>query len=148
MRFQKVFESLLVLLAIFAIVASLHISRAAATQAADKNQPEVSRFLKHYESLQLNAREASASVHETGRLTLVTSTRRFDLQLVPHDVRSPGYRAEEVIDGGTVRSVQMAAVHTYRGNVIGMDAAEARFTIDDTSVEGVIITPTDLYFFE
>ena len=148
MRFQKVFESLLVLLAILVIVASLHISRAAATQSADKNQAEVSRFLKHYESLQLNAKDADATVRETGRLTLATSTRRFELQLVLHDLRTPNYRAEEVIDGGAVRNVEMSAVHTYRGNVIGMEAAEARFTIDVTSVEGVIITPNELYYFE
>jgi hypothetical protein len=148
MRFQKAFDFFLVCAAIGALLATLHISRAAAPKTASASQQAVSRVLKNHETLTVDSKQAAQSVRETGRLSLTTSTRRFDLELVQHDMRALNYRAEEVIDGGSVRNVEMGPVRTYRGSVSGMEDAEARFTIDDEKIEGVIITPGQLYYFE
>ncbi|HXM36722.1 MAG TPA: M12 family metallo-peptidase, partial [Pyrinomonadaceae bacterium] len=53
--------------------------------------------------------------------------------------------------GGAVHSIDMqlaAPVHTFRGKVRGMKGAEARFTIDDEKIEGVIITSDERYYVE
>ena len=126
----------------------MHISRAASPKPATVPQQAVSRYLRKFESLKLESKQAAQSVRETGRLSLVTPNRQFELQLVQHDLRALNYRAEEVVDGGTVRSVDMGPVRTYRGAVSGMEDAEARFTIDDEKIEGVIITPGEFYYFE
>lgn len=148
MPLQKVFDFLLVCIALGGIFLTMHISRAANPRTATIPQQEIRRFLKKHETLRLDSKQAAQSVRENGRLSLVTATRQFDLQLVPHDLRALNYRAEEVIDGGTVRYVEMGPVRTYRGAVSGMEDAEARFTIDDEKIEGVIITPGEFYYFE
>ena len=63
-------------------------------------------------------------------------------------MRAPNYRAQVSLDGGEVRSLERGPVRTYKGTVAGMDGAQARFTIDENTVEGLIITPSDLYFVE
>jgi hypothetical protein len=103
-------------------------------------------FVKH-EDVQLDPRAAAQRVKESGRLSLVTASRDFEIQLRPNDLRAPAYRAEEVVDGVT-RPVQMPPVNTYRGSVEGLAGTEARFTLDDTHAEGMIITPQDSYFVE
>ena len=148
MRFQKALDFFLVCIALGGIFATLHISWPASAKSTTPSQQELARFLKRNESLQVDSGEAARQVRETGRLSLTTPSRQFDLELVPNDVRSADYRAEEVIAGGSVRYVQMGAINTYRGTVSGMEHAEARFTVDDEKVEGVIITPTTLYYFE
>lgn len=148
MRFQKAFDFFLVCIALGGIFLTMHISRAANPKSATVPQQDVARFLKKYDSLQLDSSQAAQSVRETGRLSLTTSNRHFDLQLAPHDIRAANYRAEEVTAGGVVRNVEMGPVRTYRGSVGEMEDAEARFTIDDEKIEGVIVTPGELYFIE
>src|SRR5689334_22667699 len=48
-------------------------------------------FVRH-ESLQLDTRNVVQQVRDTGRMSVATADLRFDLELVPHDVRAPGYR--------------------------------------------------------
>lgn len=148
MSFQKIFEVLLVCVAVVVILASIHISRAANPKSAVLPQRDLSRFLKKHESLQVDTKQSVREVRETGHLVLTTPSRQFELQLVQHDLRAANYRAEEVGSGGQVREVEMGPVRTYRGAVSGMDNAEARFTIDDGRIEGVIVTPAELYYFE
>ena len=57
---------------------------------------------------------------------------------------APSYRAEETDADGVVRAMAMPGITTYKGNVEGPWASDARFTIDDNKVEGMIITPTIL----
>jgi hypothetical protein len=63
-------------------------------------------------------------------------------------LRAPGYRAEEVGLDQVVRQIDSGPVNTYRGKVAGRLETEARFTIDDDKVEGMIITSEDTYFVE
>jgi hypothetical protein len=148
MRSKKVIEYLLVSIALVGIFATLHISRAAGPKAATLPQQELSRFLRRHESLQLDAKAVARAVRETGQLSLTTPTRQFDLQLVPHDMRAPNYSAEEVGDGGSIRQLPLGSVNTWRGTAGNLENSEARFTIDDEKIEGVIITPGELYYVE
>ena len=136
MRLQKALEHLLVLIAVVGILATMHISRAANPKPSAATQQELARYLRKHEPLQLNSKAVARQVRETGRLSLATSKYRFDLELVPHDMRATNYRAEEVLPSGVVQNVEMGLVVTYRGAVSGIEGAEARFTIDDDKVEG------------
>jgi len=44
--------------------------------------------------------------------------------------------------------MQNAPVHTFRGTVRGLKGTEARFTIDDQKIEGLIITADEHYYVE
>jgi hypothetical protein len=87
-------------------------------------------------------------VQRTGRVSIATPSRTFDLELTQNDLRAPNYRAEETTDGGLVRALPATPIRTYKGRVIGDPGTEARLTIDETSIEGMIITPEEYYFVE
>ena len=151
MSFAKSLRFLLITIVLTGIIATVFLSRAKATRAAASTAPvqEIQKLVRRHESLQLDAREAARQVRANGSLSLTTRDRRFDLELKPNDLRTPNYRAEEVVDGGAVRYVVMdAPVRTFRGTVRGFPGAEARFTIDDEKIEGLIITADELYYVE
>ena len=112
------------------------------------------RFLA-YESLQIDPATALQQVKDTGRLSLASSDLQFDLELVPHDLRAAGYRAEVFGANGVGQTIDIGLVHTFKGRARGSQSGvqlpqigEARFTIDASGVEGLIITPTEHYFVE
>jgi hypothetical protein len=124
------------------------VSKAAGTSAQAKRNQELSRLFKKPEIVRLDASATARQVRESGRLTLVTQSGRFDLNLTQHDLRAHDYRAEEVRSNGTVQPVEIGSVHTYKGTVEGMNKAQARFTISNESIEGVIFTETANYYIE
>lgn len=148
MHCQRPLRFVIAIIALTGFFTTLLAARAAAPKPDTVNQQQIERFLKRHESLKLEPLVASREVRETGRLLLATANRSFDLELTPNDLRAANYRAEEIVDGGGVRSVQMGDVHTFRGTVRGLKGAEARFTIDDEKIEGVIITTDDNYYVE
>lgn len=108
-----------------------------------------------YEFLQLNTSSVFQQVKNTTRLSLATSNLSFDLELAPHDLRAPGYRAEVFGADGIGQIIDIGPVKTFRGRARGAQngapfpqLGEARFTIDEGIVEGLIITPTEHYFIE
>ncbi len=118
------------------------------TQARQDLRQDVDKILRRYDSLDLEPRSLAEQVRRTGAMRVPTSDRAFDLELSAHDLRSANYRAEAIFDGGVVRSVERSPVRTYKGTVRGMGQAQARFTIDENTVEGLIITPSELYYVE
>jgi hypothetical protein len=128
---------------------------------ADSFQPSIrfqqdlgSRFLQ-YQTLKLDAATTAAQVQQTGRMSLATSDLSFDLELTPHDMRAPGYRAEEFGSNGVARPVDTGPVRTFKGVARGTmngqnlpQLGQARFTIDEDKIEGLIITPAERYFVE
>lgn len=111
-------------------------------------QQDIEQVFITHEDVQFDPRAATQRVRESGRLSLVTPAHDFEIQLRPNDVRAANYRAEEVIDGGITRAVQMSGVNTYKGSVEGVAGTDARFTLDENHFEGMIITPQESYFFE
>lgn len=150
MTFAKALRFLLITILFAGIIGAIAISRGTATRAASSKSAvqEIDKFIRRHQSLQLDAREAARQVRADGRLSLSTGEQHFDLELTPNDLRSANYRAEEVVAGGAVRFVTMDGPRTFRGIVRGLPGAEARFTVDDEKVEGVIITAEELYYVE
>jgi hypothetical protein len=124
-----------------------HIASTSAKSPSPMQQ-ELQRRFRKYELAQVDTQSAADAVRRTGKLSIATPTRTFDIDLVQNDLRAPNYRAEEVIDGGITRQLPVSPIRTYRGTVRSMPEAEARFTIDDSTVEGLIITPADWFFIE
>ena len=108
---------------------------------------DVDRVLRRYDMLELEPDAIVQQVRENGALSIPTSEGSFDLKLVLHDMRSPDYKAEVTLDGGEVRSLGRPISRTYKGIVKGRDA-QARFTIDENVVQGLIITPAQRYYVE
>jgi len=147
---NRTFSRAAALALIFAFIgaAAFLASPTVSSQDRRRTHADVERVLESFDELTLDPVAALKSVKKGEGLTLETSHGTFELDLEPHDILAPNYRATAVFDGGEVRDLPRPPVNTYKGRVRGMKGAQARLTIDDGTVEGVIITPDQLYFIE
>jgi hypothetical protein len=135
-------------------VSSTQLSKAAPAHLSaapqDTEAQKIKKNLKRYDTVKLDAKQAAEGVRNGGKLTLVTSDARLELELEPNDLRASDYRAEETRDGGEVRALatDAAPVRTFRGKVRGRENSAARFTIDQGTVEGLILMDGEKYFVE
>lgn len=139
--------------AVMALLALLFVSGRAAAPivsplAADRESGLVTDLLASYERVDLDAAVAIERVRAGQPLRIATPTLAFDLRLVEHDIRSADCVVQVTHAGGVVERVDPGPVTTYRGTVDGMPGAEARFTIDEDGVEGVILTDDAWWFVE
>ncbi|HKQ51904.1 MAG TPA: M12 family metallo-peptidase, partial [Pyrinomonadaceae bacterium] len=114
-------------------------------------RPEKSldQLVRRHERLKLNPAVAARKVRAGGGLSIATPEHQFELDLTPNDLRAPGYRAEATDEYGVRRPlVESGPVRTYKGSVRGQAKAVARFTVDDETVEGMILTPEERYYVE
>ncbi|HSP64342.1 MAG TPA: M12 family metallo-peptidase [Pyrinomonadaceae bacterium] len=145
----KFYVPFLLALAVLAILAAPGFySPSGAQSKRVRFEQDVEQVFTNHEDVRLDSQTAAQRVRESGRLSVQTPARDFEIVLAPNDLRAPNYRAEEVSDGGIVREVPMSRVNTYKGSVVGMPDADARFTVDDDTVEGMIITSDQSYFLE
>jgi hypothetical protein len=140
---------LLLLAALAAICAPAYYARRAQAQdTRARFEQDLQQVFARHEDVTLDSRAIAARVRQRGRLSLTTPSRSFEIQLRPNDLRAPNYRAEEVGADGLSHRVAMGPVSTYKGNVDGVWASDARFTITDDNVEGLIITPSESIYIE
>ena len=139
--------ALAVLIIATVVAAALLSSQSASSQGDDRQRRDLDRVFSRHERLSLDAGQVARQVKQTRSLTLNTSRGTFEMTLEPHDMRAPGYRAEAWGDKG-VTVLEPMPVRTYKGTVKGLPAAQARMTIDEETVEGLIITPNELLFLE
>ena len=118
------------------------------TQRSPIKDPELSKAFRKYDLLKLNPEATVSQVRRTGNLELITSKRVFDLQLVPHDLRSKDYRSQVIGSNGVARTLPDTPVNTYKGVVSGLSDAQVRMTITNNSIEGSIITKSGRYFIQ
>ena len=109
---------------------------------------DIEKSIKRYELVKLDTAETAAQVRRTGKLSLQTRSERYDLDLVPHDMRASNYRAEEVGTDGNVRRLKPGPIRTFKGTVRGMEGGQARFTVSEKRVEGLILKPNARLFLE
>jgi hypothetical protein len=134
-------------LAALMATAAFYASPVASGQDRVRMRKDLETLLRTYDEVTLDPANAFNRVRQTGKLTLTTSKGTFDLTLKPYDMRAPNYRAE-AWDGGRVKVLEPGPVRTYKGEVNGMSGAEARFTLDEQTLEGLIITKDELFFIE
>lgn len=146
---SRTYVPIILAVAILALAAGLGFfpPRTGAQSGRARYQQDLAQVFTGHEDVTLDPQAAAERVRESGRLSLVTATQDFEIQLRPNDLRAPNYRAEEVVDG-VAREVRMPGLTTYKGSVEGTAGTDARFTIDDEHVEGMILTPQDSYFVE
>src|SRR5437764_4893507 len=139
---------LLALAALIAVAAPVHFSRVDAQNTRARFQQDLEQVFTQHEDLNIDPHTVAEQVRATGRVSLVTPAHDFEVQLRPNDLRAPNYRAEEVDSDGVTRATAMPGVSTYKGNVEGVWASDARFTVTDNAVEGMIVTPGQSFFVE
>ena len=147
---SRVYVPVILTLAAIASIAAagFYSSPAGAQSGKARLQQDIEQVFTRHEEVSIDPQAAADRVRETGRLSLVTPTHDFELQLRPNDLRAANYRAEEVGIDGVKRAVPMPGITTYKGSVEGTAGTDARFTLDGDHIEGMIITSQDSYFVE
>src|SRR5438128_295894 len=148
LRFRTCGVLLLALAALIAVAAPFHVSHVGAQNTRARFQQDLEQVFTNHEDLNIDPHALAEQVRTTGRVSLVTPAHDFEVQLRPNDLRAPNYRAEEVDADGVTRATAMSGVLTYKGNVEGVWASDARFTVTDNAVEGMIVTPGQSFFVE
>ena len=136
-----------VLLSAVILAAVAFSSGGVSSQERELQRRDLETVFTQHEQLNLDPGQIARQVKQTRSLTLATSRGTFEMTLEPHDMRAPGYRAEAWGDKG-ITVLERGPITTYKGTVRGLPAAQARFTIDEQTVEGLIITPDELLFLE
>src|SRR2546423_12319127 len=147
-RFRTYGVLLLALAALIAVAGPFHFSRVDAQNTRARFQQDLEQVFTKHEDLNIDAHAVAERVRASGRVSLVTHAHDFEVQLHPNDLRAPDYRAEEVDADGVTRATAMPGVSTYKGNVEGVWASDARFTVTDNALECMIVTPGQFYYVE
>ncbi|HLM61653.1 MAG TPA: M12 family metallo-peptidase, partial [Pyrinomonadaceae bacterium] len=96
--------------------------------------------------VRLDNQNALRNVESRQPLNIQIDGRNYELNLAPRDLRTASYRAEATAADG-VRSLQRAAVTTFRGTIAGESDSQVRLTIDAEKIEGYFTTTRGERFF-
>lgn len=140
-------------LSILALVFLMLASATSFAQPLPRSQPRsngsrITDLLMSYERVEVDAADALRRVRRGQPLALTTPTRTFDVRLVEHDIRSANCVVEATGENRVVARIDPGPISTFRGTIDGMPGAEARFTIDDEGIEGLILTDDESWFIE
>lgn len=138
----------LVFLLALACGSAYYSRRVKAQDARTRFQQDLSQVFISHEELSIDPHAVAEQVRATGRMSLQTSAHDFEVQLIPNDLRAPNYRAEEVGVDGISRQVVMPAAATYKGSLRDEWGTNARFTVQEDKIEGMILTSDESFFVE
>lgn len=102
---------------------------------------------KKFDLIRINTENALRQAESQKQIYIQTGNKNFQLNLIPRDLRSPQYRAEDTTVNGT-RTLEKDAVTTFKGTVGGESNSEVRLTIDETKIEGYFVSEGNKYFIE
>ncbi len=109
---------------------------------------ELAQKLRNYDLVRLDSVAAASQIRRTGKLVFHTTHGTFDLKLSPNDLRAPDYSAQVIGADGIARQLPRTALQTYKGTIAGEPAGQARFTITENNIEGLLITEAERFYLE
>jgi len=116
--------------------------------AGTPDAPQLTDRLAAFDRIELDAEEAAGTVASGAPLRIAAGVRTFDVRLERASIRSGDCVVQVTRAGGVVERLDPGPVTTYRGSVDGLPGADARFTIDGSGVEGVILTDDGWWYVE
>jgi hypothetical protein len=111
-------------------------------------RPRITSLVRNHATIQADTALLNSQARKSGHLSLVIANRPMEIDLQLNDLRAPNYIAEEIQADGSRRQLTSGPVRTWRGTVAGMPKAEARFTLDENTLEGIIFDDDDWYIVE
>src|SRR5690242_17761896 len=75
-------------------------TRVEAQNVQARFQQDLAQLVTSHADMRIDPRGRSERVRQCGRLSVVTQTQVFEIQLRPNDLRAANYRAEEAGAGG------------------------------------------------
>ncbi len=120
----------------------------AGRNSAIREKPKLDAVLRSYSSLRLDPKQLVAQARRSEKVVLAFGNRLMEIALQLHSLRGPNYTAMEIQADGSRRILQPRPVATWRGTVVGMPRAEARFTMNEKTLEGIVFDDDDWYVIE
>ena len=108
---------------------------------------DLNNSFKKFDLIHLNNSEALRQIAGRQSLTIQTSEKTFSLKVIPNDLRSSSYRAEETTADG-IRQLKKGEVNTFKGVIDGENGSQVRLTIDNSNVAGFFVSDGTKYFIE
>lgn len=118
------------------------------TQNKVQIEKDLTKFFKKSDLVWFDTVRTESQTRENSKLSFNVRGKNWEIVLTPNDLRAPNYRAEKSVGDGMRVAVEMDGVHTYKGYVIGASNSDARFTIDETTIQGVIFTRDENFYLE
>ncbi|MDQ3373810.1 MAG: M12 family metallo-peptidase, partial [Acidobacteriota bacterium] len=109
---------------------------------------ELKKSFDKFSIIRLNDRKKLQEVKLTNRLSITTTEKKFELNLVPRDLRGARYKAEDTNSGGTHEIKEREEILTFKGKIAGSSESEVRLTINDDKIEGYFDIKGEKYFIE
>ena len=109
-------------------------------------QTELSKSFKKFNIIKLGENGELQKAKSFLTLSVSTTDKNFELSLIPHDLRTAAYRAEETNRLGSF-ALERGAVTTFKGKIVGDGESKVRLTIDGSKVEGYFTTANGRRFF-
>lgn len=106
------------------------------------------KYKEHFSRYDIvRAGESSFAFTDTRKLSFTVAGRLYELNVAPHDLRAPFYRAEDTGPAGT-REFERTPTTTFKGAITGISDSEVRLTIDGGRIEGFFDTRDERFFVE
>lgn len=115
---------------------------------SDKLQADLNGSFKKFGLVKLNKQTARKQVETIQRLSIATTDRNFELNLIPNDLRAPGYKAQDNGDNGLQTLAKGEEVTTFKGKVAGEADSDVRMTVSGAAIEGYVQVKGEKFFVE
>lgn len=113
----------------------------------DPLRNDLSKSFRKFDVVRTNAGRSARSGESEKTLTVQADGRSVDLKIVPNDIRSARYRAENTGAEGNSHLERQPA-NTFKGKISGQDNSEVRLTIDGDNIEGFFAEGSNRFFIE
>lgn len=114
---------------------------------SDALRNDLKSSFKTFDVVRINHQNTLRQVQSEKQISFRLSGKNYQINLIPRDLRSTGYRAEDTTINGT-RTLEKGTVTTFKGNVNGENNSEVRLSIDESSIEGYFVSEQTRYFIE
>lgn len=132
---------------LFSVLFALLLFSATAYPQNERARTDLERSFRKFDLVRSRVNESTGINGIEKRLSLFAAGRKVELVVVPNDMRSPNYRAEDEGPTGG-RQLRQKAVNTYKGRVLGEENTDVRVTMDAGRVSGYFVTLGERFFVE
>ncbi len=109
-------------------------------------QSDLNRSFKKVELVRIN-QNALRQAENSKTLSITTATKNFKLNLIPRDLRSPRYKAEETSANG-LKTLEKSEVTTFKGKIAGEENSDVRISINGSKTEGYFAANGERFYIE
>ncbi len=131
----------------FVLVSLLFTLSVTASAQSEKVKEDLQKAFSRYEIIKINVPTDLAGREDTSQITVSVSGQPYDLRIVPNDLRTSDFRAEDTGPSG-LTPMPRSAVNTFKGHVGGNPGSQVRLQINKGRIEGFFDAANERIYLE